>query len=186
MIEIERKFRLTPAQKNSISDQLQSQYGPLETVHQIDQVFLQGIDSFAEFTKGQPVVRLRTMNGKTEFTYKRGINGAGDSIEHELDVSSAEAMQAILREMDYRPVTEIVKDRVTAKTGDRESDLAVMLDSVEGLGDFLEIEVLAANVEAQPAAEQQIMDKAAEFGLTASDIETKKYDQLVSVLARKP
>lgn len=177
MIEIERKFRLSPEQKSGIEQTLRADHGQLETLHQVDQVFLRSMDSFAEFIRGEPVVRLRTTNGKTTFAYKRSINEAGDTVEHELTVSSAETMAAILKEMDYRPVTTVIKDRTIAKAG----ELAIMLDSVVDAGDFLEIEVLATDESEQPAIEQQIMNKAAEFGLTASHIEPRKYDQLVSM-----
>lgn len=177
MIEIERKFRLSPRQKSDIEQTLQADYGPLETIHQVDQVFLHGMDSFATFKRGDPVARLRTTNDETTLAYKRSINEAGDTVEHELTVSSAETMAAILKEMDYRPVTTVIKDRTIAKAG----ELAIMLDSVVNAGDFLEIEVLADDESEQPAIEQRIMDKAAEFGLTADDIELRKYDQLVSM-----
>src|SRR6266568_6879751 len=173
MIEIERKFRLKPEQKGNIEETLRADYGPLETIHQVDQVFLHGIDSFADFTRGDPVARLRTTNDETTLAYKRSINKAGDAVEHELIVGSAETMAEILKEMDYRPVTTVTKDRIVAKAG----ELAIMLDSVVGAGDFLEIEILAADESALPVAERQIMDKAAEFGLTETDIELRKYDQ---------
>ncbi|MGH7196733.1 MAG: class IV adenylate cyclase [Candidatus Saccharimonadales bacterium] len=177
MIEIERKFRLNTEQKGAIEQELGAHYGSLETVHQVDQVFLHGVDSFAGFTRGDPVVRLRTTNDVTTLAYKRSINEAGDTVEHELTVESAATMAEILKEMDYRPVTTVIKDRTIAKAG----EMAIMLDSVVGAGHFLEIEILAADESTQPVAERQIMDKAAEFGLTEADIELRKYDQLVSM-----
>lgn len=178
MIEVERKFRLGAGQKSEIEQTLNDQYGSLEAVHQTDQVFLHGINSFAEFKRGDPVMRLRTTDDETTLTYKRSINAAGDTVEHELQVGSAAIMAAILQEMDYRPVTTVTKDRLTAKAG----EIALMIDSVAGVGDFLEIEVLVPDENGQPAAEQAIMAKAAEFGLTTDAIETRKYDQLVSAL----
>lgn len=49
-------------QKSKLKQALNTQYGPLEVVHQTDQVFLHGIDSFADFKRADPVMRLRTTN----------------------------------------------------------------------------------------------------------------------------
>ena len=177
MIEIERKFRLDSEQRETIEGQLQAQGVSLEEIHQVDEVFLQGIDSFAEFQRGMPVARLRTVNGNTQFAYKRSINEAGDMVEHELGVESAETMRQVLAEMDYRPVTIVEKRRLQAKLA---GGLALMLDSVEKAGDFLEIEMMATDENELPEAERLIMQKANEFGLSTDDIETRKYDQLVA------
>lgn len=178
MIEIERKFRLSPEQAQAIRQHLLEKYSEIKPVYQADRVFLQGIDSFKDFKRNMPVVRLRTVNGKTEFAYKRAVNEAGDSLEHELVVESAEIMQKILEEMDFRQVTYIEKERIEKK----EDGLTIVLDKVTRLGDFLELEVLLDEAD-QGEAEQSILKKAAEFGLTADDSETKKYDELLSELS---
>lgn len=176
MIEIERKFRLTEQQRDEIERTLKDNHGPIETVRQVDQVYLHGIDSFSDFKRGDPVVRLRTVNDESVLTYKRSINDSGDSVEHELTIGTPETMAAILMEMGYRLVTTVVKNRTIAKVG----ELAIMCDSVENAGHFLEIEIMAPDENSLPVAEQQILKTAEEFGLSADDIETRKYDQLVS------
>jgi hypothetical protein len=65
MIEIERKFRLSPDKKSAIEEEIQTKYGPIKPVRQIDEVFLHGMDSFAEFKQGMPITRLRTADGVT-------------------------------------------------------------------------------------------------------------------------
>lgn len=178
MIEIERKFRLTSDQGEELEATLQRQYGPLEPIHQVDEIFLHGITSFAHFKQGMPVARLRTVNGETQFTYKRRITDAGDMVEHELGVSSAVTMRSILAELGYLPVTVVDKARLEAKVG----EMAIMYDQVKGLGDFCEIEIMAESEDSIPAAEQRIMAKAAELGYTAANLETRQYDQLVAQL----
>lgn len=59
MIEIERKFRLSNKQREVIEARIQSQYGKINAVRQSDAVFLVGIDSFAQFKQGMPIMRLR-------------------------------------------------------------------------------------------------------------------------------
>lgn len=177
MIEIERKFRLSPEKVAVIKKALKEKSVDLTPVHQIDQVFLQGIPSFKEFKPGMPVVRLRTVDGRTSLAYKRRLNDAGDALEHELGVDSAETMQKILEEMGYSQVTLVDKTRIEAK----EDGLTLVLDKVARLGDFLELEILAEETDSGDA-EERILQAAAEFGLTPADIETKKYDELASAL----
>ena len=177
MIEIERKFRLSPKKMVDIQHILEKESRKLTPMHQVDQVFLYNISSFKDFEQGMPVMRLRTANGNTQLTYKRAINNAGDCLEHELVVESAETMQRILEEMGYRHVTLVDKTRIEIKK-DR---LTLALDKVAGLGDFLELEILAEKADSGDA-EKTILQKAAEFGLTADDIERKKYDEMLSTL----
>jgi adenylate cyclase class 2 len=177
MIEIERKFRVSSKQKATIEQELHKTQAFLKPKHQIDAVFLHGIDSFKDFKQGMPITRLRTENDVTKLAYKRRINEAGDMVEHELTVSSAETMQEILAEMDFRQVTVVDKVRLEIDT----DGLTLALDSVKGLGDFLEIEVVAQNEDSIPEAEKRIMAKAVSLGLTETDIESRKYDQLVAL-----
>jgi adenylate cyclase class 2 len=176
MIEIERKFKLTNKQRASIEKDLQKRYGTPKRIHQIDEVFLQGIDSFKDFTRGMPVIRLRTENGAVQLTCKHMINEAGDMAEYELDISSGEIMRCILTEMDCRPVTTVDKVRFETKT----SEVTFCIDEVKGLGNFIEIEVLAEDKSNLKDIERQIMTTASSYGLTDKDIESKKYDILVT------
>lgn len=178
MIEIERKFRLTTAQLQNIKQKLEDRFGVLPTVHQVDKVFLLGIDSFKNFTKGMPVVRLRTEGQHTKLTYKRAINDSGDSVEHELGIDSSQTMEAILLETDFRAVTTVIKDRIEF-TG---HGLTYALDTVKGLGSFIEIEVVAEDSSRLAEIEEEIMSAAIKLGLDESDIEEKKYDQLIAAL----
>ncbi len=180
MIEIERKFTLTPDKKASIEDWLQQEYGLPQPVRQIDEVFLHGIDSFAEFKRGMPIMRIRSADNETTLTYKKGINDKGDMIEHELTIGSATTMRAMLKEMDYRSVTKVDKLRTEVKVG----ELAIALDAVEGLGDFLEIEAIKADKSQLESTEWQIMEMAAGLGLSEADIEARKYDQMIAALQK--
>lgn len=179
MIEIERKFRLSAVAAQKIRQRFEDKYGNLESIHQVDKVFLLGIDSFKDFTAGMPVVRLRTEGSSTRLTYKRAINDSGDALEHELGVESARIMEAILLETDFRVVTSVTKDRIEVSDG----DLTFALDHVERLGDFIEIEMVSVDASRLREIEKRIMTAAGELGLNDSDIELKKYDQLIAALS---
>lgn len=180
MIEVERKFRITDTQVTTIEADLRESYGATDYVRQVDEVYLQGIDSFAEFEQGMPVARLRTVGSQTEFAYKRRLNDAGDMLEHEMGISSAEGMRQILADMDFRPATVVDKMRLEAKG----ETMSRMIDIVKGLsGAFLELEVIVASESETADAEAKIMEAAAGYGLTDNDLETHKYDKLVAMAA---
>lgn len=176
MIEVERKFRVSPGQKTKLLTRLQDTYGLLEPKHQVDEVYLLGIDSFKDFTQGMPIIRLRTENGITQLTYKRSINDAGDMIEHELTIGSAVTMKRILAEINYRPVVIVDKMRQEVSA----EGITRALDSVKGLGNFLEIEVIVSDESHIATAERRIMKAAAEYALTEADLESQKYDKLLA------
>ena len=175
MIEVERKYRLTTDQFNEIKTRLLEIDPSATTLSQEDTVFLHGISSFKEFSPGMPVVRIRTENGKSKLTYKKALNEQGDSIEHEVGIDNADTMHSILSADDYQVVTKVTKDRLEVKDG----ALTYALDTVRHLGFFLEIEVMTAGEDEISNAETQIKAAAEKFGLTDTEIETKKYDQLM-------
>ncbi len=175
MMEIERKFRLNEEQAKRVAEYLEAQ-GVAPAVHQqADKIFLYKMDSFKNFTLGDPVMRLRSMDGKTLLTYKRAVNAAGDRVEHELGIDATETMEKILQELGYMLAIRVEKRRVEYKLG----DIAACLDDVSGLGMFLELETICSSEDDIPKAQEKIMALAATMGLSAADIEVKKYDQLL-------
>ena len=67
-------------------------------------------------------------------------------MELETEVSDAEVLKNILIHLDFSPVASVMKTRKYMKCG----RFTACLDQVEGLGDFLELEVIA---------EQEILSK---------------------------
>ena len=176
MIEIERKYRLTPAQANAVKKKVQAKGTLYPPIHQVDTIYLKGVRSFMEFTQGMPVVRIRTEDSVSKLTYKRSINKAGDSVEHELSIGNPTEMDQILRAEGYQIVTRVVKDRSEVKSG----EYTYALDDVKGLGVFLEIEIIGEDDSQVESASATINTIAATLGLDDSMIETKKYDRLMS------
>ena len=60
-------------------------------------------------------------------------------MELETEVSDAEVLKNILIHLDFSPVASVMKTRKYMKCG----RFTACLDQVEGLGDFLELEVIA-------------------------------------------
>jgi adenylate cyclase class 2 len=176
MIEVERKYRLKNDQVDNLRKQLEAFDPKITDLHQVDTVYLRGINSFKDFESGMSVVRLRSEGIVDTLTYKKALNQAGDSVEHEVVVSDAQKMDQILRAEDYRQVTKVIKDRSEAHY----QNLTYALDNVQKLGWFIEIESLIEDTADLKKAENAIMAAAAKLSLSEDMIETKKYDQLIS------
>jgi len=98
MIEVESKFRIKD--RAEIETKLSSlAYSKSDPVEQSDKVFLLNSDSFKTFKVGDPVTRIRLVNGVSSLTYKRAINAHGDSIEHEMTVDSIKKYDQLMSEL---------------------------------------------------------------------------------------
>ncbi|OGB75292.1 hypothetical protein A2810_00375 [candidate division Kazan bacterium RIFCSPHIGHO2_01_FULL_49_10] len=175
MIEIEIKFRVDNNRRADIVERIGRLCPNGNSIRQMDKVYLIKSDSFKDFKSGDPVVRIRVVDDKSTLTYKRAIDGHGNTIEHEIAFTPIAEGENILCEMGYKMVTEVAKTRSVWKSG----DVTISLDDVDGLGAFLELEILGDSEQIKPARER-ILTLAHELGLSESDIELKKYDQLVS------
>ena len=156
-----------------------------ESVHQCDQVF--GLPGEAGGDGNTvPWLRVRTETrgyGENEtkralFTLKRSVTGQLDSIEHETEVGDPDAMIAIVKELGFVPFSDVLKTRRTGKLNDME----VCIDSVEGLGDFMELEQLA-DEDADPAViTDDLWRIMTELGVSHQDEVTDGYDILMKKL----
>ena len=143
MREIEIKVRLRD--KEGLLDALAGKGVALgEPVHQRDQVF--GLPGEAGGDGNTvPWLRVRTETHgqgenetkRTLFTLKRSVTGQLDSIERETEVGDPDVMIAIVKELGFVPFSDLSKTRRTGKL----NDVEVCIDSVEGLGDFMECAV---------------------------------------------
>lgn len=179
MIEVERKYHIS--NKQVIEKNLNKLgYKKTETVHQADRVYLQKSDSFKTFKVGDPVTRIREVNGSNTLTFKKAVNAQGDTIEHEMTVEPASEAEGFLLELGFNPVTNVDKVRTEFKL----NNVTVALDEVMGLGSFVEVEILCIEGE-EKIARAKIVEIAKRIGLNTNDIETKKYDQLISELPKR-
>ncbi|GAA6490855.1 class IV adenylate cyclase [Candidatus Bariatricus faecipullorum] len=92
--------------------------------------------------------------------------------ELETGVEDGTVCRKILQAIGYSPAApEVVKDRIMLR---RES-VTACLDSVHGLGEFLELEVLAEGEEQREAALGQIEDILQDLGYRISDTVQTSY-----------
>lgn len=114
---------------------------------QMDEYF---VPASRDFLAERPIrewLRIRIENGKASINYKDwqyGPDGTSDHCEeHESGISDAEALRSILTALEIRPVVKVDKVRRAYVFRDYE----IALDTVEGLGGFVELEYVGADAE---------------------------------------
>jgi len=120
----------------------------IDVVDEVD-VYLQ--HPCRDFTSTDEALRLRRQGGLTTLTYKgprlssTGQVKARDEVE--VSVSSFEAALEVLERLGFRKVAEVVKRRRVYEL----NGFKVYLDSVEGLGSFVEVECRSSPEELEKA-----------------------------------
>ena len=84
----------------------------------------------------------------------------------------------MLEALGFRRVREVVKRRRTARLAWQGAEVEIALDAVAGLGDYMELELLAAADEV-PAAQARIETLAGELGCRPH--EPRSYLEMVLV-----
>lgn len=127
-------------------------------------------------------MRIRTENDiKHILTLKRSVEGHLDSIEHETVIEDATQMMHILKEMGYILYSDLTKFRQKGKAGDTE----VCLDEVEGLGCFIEAEMLVADDVDGNVVRDQLWNFFYGIGIKRDEEVFKGYDVLERESRRK-
>ena len=86
-------------------------------------------------------LRLRVKNGKLEIAYKGPTKTDGVYEEYEQELQDLETAKIIFTKMGLENVINIVKDRISYKL----ADINIELDSIEGKGNFIELEIISEN-----------------------------------------
>ena len=176
MIEIEVKLRIKDV---AVLEKklLEQGYKLIETLRETDTYFDGGINGIKK--SGQALRVRRTVNcvtGKEQST----ITFKGEKIdavsmarlELETVVESGEAAERIFCALGFYPVQPIVvKIRKILRNG----DICACLDDVQGLGTFLELEIMAESEEARPAALERIEEILNSVGYTMDDTTRVSY-----------
>ncbi|NJE31154.1 class IV adenylate cyclase [Thermococcus sp. 18S1] len=122
------------------------------------------------------LLRVRRISnlGRSFLTYKRiadpGRNEEFDEIE--VEVSDFDGIVEILKRLGFREDIWIRKRRLVYQL----DGVTFELNEVEGLGAFLDIEVISDNVE---EAKRRIWEIAGRLGLTEEDVEPRLYQELI-------
>lgn len=133
---------------------------PLEEVYQIDIYFQSPVNDFHETDEALRVRQSKIQDGKTfvELTYKGPKTGTEMKIREELTIETTniENTTQILERLGFKPVMEVSKKRINWQN----DIFTLSLDDVEGLGEFIEIEIQTSD---SPLMLPQYKTKILEF-----------------------
>jgi len=171
--EVELKFRVAdlPAVEGRLAALGARFAAPVE---QVDRYFAHPARDFAQTDEA---LRLRRAGDEIAITWKGPRLAGGGKTRREIElpletVSQADSAGAsptldrwteLLEALGFRRVREVVKRRRTARLAWQGAEVEIALDAVAGLGDYMELELLAAADEV-PAAQARIETLAGELG----------------------
>jgi adenylate cyclase class 2 len=178
MLEIEMKFPIANIAK------LESKLSNLpvqesESVSEADHYFNAPDRDFA---RTDEALRLRRIGEKNHITYKGPRTDRHTKTRKEIEVPlgdgevTAEGFMQILMHLGYRPVAVVRKQRRILRLPRDGFAVEICLDRVDELGDFVELEIVAAE-EKLEAAKATLLGLAAELGL--SQPERRSYLELL-------
>jgi adenylate cyclase class 2 len=145
-----------------------------EELHQIDHIFIpENIDFPPPFDV--PVLRIRKQNKKHIFTMKISQSNRQDCIEKELEILDGDKMLEIVKFLKYKQVPVVDKKRIKTNL----NEIEICIDEVLGLGEFIEVEKIVNNENAEDRKEIQLglINFLEELGVNKEDhLLGSKYD----------
>jgi adenylate cyclase class 2 len=184
MLEIEMKFPVTDFQE--IETKLRK-WGvhPEAPLQEADHYFNAPDRDFAKTDEGLRVRRIGTRN---RVTYKGPKQPGPAKTRTEIEVGLVEGTDAaedfcrLLVNLGYRPTATVRKERTAYRFQRGGFELEVCLDTVEQLGRFVEVEIVAPE-DKLADAQKVLQDVAGELGLSKS--ERRSYlEMLLETLAK--
>ncbi|HJP80831.1 MAG TPA: class IV adenylate cyclase [Candidatus Saccharimonadales bacterium] len=179
MREIEIKARL--ADKGAFLDRLTEQGLAVSApVTHHDRVFgPAGVDG-NDGDNTAPWLRVRTEKRdslvKHLFTLKKSVTNQMDSIEHETEVADDDEALKIIEHLGFTPYSDLTKTRQKAKIG----DIEMCIDTVDGLGDFVEVEKLTEEDADYDAVAAELWNVLERFGVSQDSHVSEGYDVLMN------
>ena len=176
--EVELKFHLTDvAAARSQLEALGAVRGSTQV--QCDQYLAHPVRDFAATDEA---LRIRSIGDENRVTYKGPVIDKATKTRHESELTfqsgtaAAEQFAQIWEQLGFRRVRLVRKTRQLYALQWHNRDLEICLDTVDDLGEFLEIETIASAAD-KTAAQQAILSLASHLQLTAP--EQKSYLQLL-------
>lgn len=137
MREIETKYRVADAE--TLLTALKGVGVVMgDPVFQDDQAYAPSSWAPEQGKIGFTFARLRTQDDAHLLTTKTPLANAMECTEHETVVTDREQMHGALLALGYEPTVRIVKERRTGRSG----TMGVCVDIVEGVGTFMELELV--------------------------------------------
>ncbi|WP_339733951.1 class IV adenylate cyclase [uncultured Gimesia sp.] len=167
MLEVEQKFLL--ADKDALFDQLEHLGATRGTnLEQEDLYFTHPVRNFAETDEA---IRIRRNGFDNRITYKGPKRATVSKVRKEIELAfesgqlAFEQLSEMLELLGFCPLRVVRKLRIPFNYLHHQHSFEITVDEVEGLGIFVEIELLAEESELQEA-DAAIIQLAASLGLT--------------------
>lgn len=177
MIEVEIKVKID----NPVL--IRSKLEKLSCIHSDCQIhrdtYYNAIDSICarDFAKTDEALRIRRIGEISFLTYKGPkIDMLSKSRkEIEIEIKDTKSADEILTALGFTQVMTVIKNRDIFRLDNYE----ISLDTVKGLGDFLEIETTAEFENEVPSKVDSIFELLAELDIKQEDTITKSYLELL-------
>jgi len=123
-----------------------------------------------DFAVTDEALRIREDGQSVRLTYKGPLidDVAKSRLELETGIESAEVAAGILEALGFRLVRVVSKQRRPFQLQWLGAQIEAVIDQVEGLGEFVELETIS-DLDGHQAARDQLLDLAAELGLEHSE-----------------
>lgn len=180
MFEVEQKFRV--ADTSAVEDELASLGASIEApVTQIDRYFAHPA---RDFMQTDEALRIRQVGEQNRITYKGPKIDQTTKTRREIELPlaagqpHARQFAELLKALGFEGVATVQKSRRKARLRWQDFDVEVALDSVEGLGHFVELDITAAE-EQVDEARSALAGLAGKLGLKERDGERLSYLELL-------
>ena len=185
MLEVELKAALLPEQADVLPNVLAALHFAEQAAVQETDIYFNAPDR--DFRKTDEALRLRThkllLEGKTQtlVTYKGAKLDAKSSTRRELEtaVEDFETMRQLFCALGYKPVFTVTKKRRSFTCGAK----TVCLDSVDGLGNFMELEAVLPDGSDREAAVEELRTLLDTLGVSREALTRKSYLELLMASA---
>lgn len=183
MIEVEVKLKIDFAE--SIEKKLiELGFKKGQTLQEID-YYYNGVDRdfrtsgealrlrLVESLDGSAVVADRPGEPLIQMTYKgpKLDNVSMSRVEHQVNIDNFETMLSILSSLGYKPVEPVIKLRRELFS----EEICACVDTVDGLGDYLELEIMVDKESHRENALDRISVVLKQLGYSISDTTTTSY-----------
>jgi adenylate cyclase class 2 len=169
-IEVEQKFRVSDLSKIAASlDQLGT---PIEPVREERDVYF--AHPSRDFAATDEALRIRRSGERGFITYKGPKLDATTKTRREIDLplggTSGDVIRwhALIEALGFRPVAEVCKQRCKAFVPWLGRSVEVSLDTVDGVGTYVELELITTE-EDMDAARKCLASLAAKLGLVENE-----------------
>jgi len=161
MIEVEVKVKADHSKVRSILQKLGAIKIGIE--NQSDTYFAA---PYRDFSKTDEALRIRSLDGQAVLTYKGPKLDKVSKTREELETSVDEATTAkILHALGFSDAGIVRKKREVFRAG----EITVCLDAVEGLGEFLEVEIIAEDEKDLDTSREKLFELLKQFGAGEKD-----------------